>query len=69
MPAVILVTNPEFVIVTTEPSDETHGFNIAAIGLPVNWVVDPIQMLDNPTTVGKELTTTSTEFWHPFELV
>ena len=32
------------------------------VGKLKHLIVDPIQMLDNPTTVGKELTTTSTEF-------
>ena len=56
VPSLMPVTNPELFIVATNGLDESHGLVVAAVALPVNWVVKPTQTLKLPVIVGNGFT-------------
>ena len=51
------MTSPVLLIVATDVFDDTQAFDVAAVALPVNWVVDPAQIVKVPVIVGKAFTT------------
>ena len=58
VPADIPLTNP---LLDTEATDvllDTHGVVVAAVGVPVNCVVDPTQTEFEPVMVGLAFTVT-----------
>ena len=69
VPTLTLVTNPVLLIVATEVLDETQGFVIAAVALPVNWVVKPIQTFKLPVIVGNGFTVINRVVWQLLLLV
>ena len=58
VPALTPVTKPVLLIVATARFEETHGVVVAAIGLPVNCLVEPKQTFNVPVIVGKAFTVT-----------
>ncbi|MNX85415.1 hypothetical protein D3C86_1172510 [compost metagenome] len=56
-PAEIPFTKPVALIVATAGLEETHGFAVAGVPLPVNCVVKPAQAVNTPLIVGEGLTT------------
>ena len=58
VPTATPVTNPVLLTVATAGVAETHGFTAAAVPEPVNWVVNPIQVVKVPAIVGAALIVT-----------
>ena len=56
------VTNPVEETVAFERSDDTHGFDVAAVPDPVNCVVEFTHTLSVPVIVGSAFTVTVTVF-------
>ena len=69
VPPLTAVTKPELVIVAMLVFDEVHGFEVAAVALPVNVSVFPAHMGVLPVTVGKGFTLTVIVFEQPLLLV
>ena len=69
VPVLTPVTNPELVIVATKGLEETQGFVVAAVGLPVNWVVKPIQTFNVPVMVGNAFTVIVAVLGQPVEVI
>jgi hypothetical protein len=56
LPAATPVTTPELDTVAVDGIDETHGFEVAAVALPVNAMVAPTHTALFPVIVGLEFT-------------
>ena len=50
------MTNPEVLTVATEVLEEVHALVVAAVALPVNCLVEPIQTFNIPVIVGSAFT-------------
>jgi hypothetical protein len=55
-PAATPVTNPVLVTVAVDVFELTHGVVVAAVTLPVNWIVDPTHTAFDPVIVGTAFT-------------
>jgi hypothetical protein len=64
-----VVTNPPALTAATLVVAETHGFVVAAVALPVSWLVLFKQIIVSPVMVGNGFTVNVTSFLQPFELV
>jgi hypothetical protein len=68
VPAEIPVTSPVELTVATPGDADTHGFTVAGVPEPANWVVDPTQTFKVPVIVGRGLTVTVTVKVAPTQL-
>jgi hypothetical protein len=59
VPVATPVTTPEFVTDATAVLEETQGFELAAVALPVKFIVEPTQTGLFPVIVGFEFTVTA----------
>ena len=59
VPAATPVTTPELFTVATAVFEEIQGFELAAVALPVNDIVEPTQTVLFPEIVGFEFTVTN----------
>jgi hypothetical protein len=59
VPAATPVTTPELFTVTTAVFEEIQWFELAAVALPVNDIVEPTQTVLFPEIVGFEFTVTN----------
>ena len=69
VPAATPDTNPDPLTVAISGEAETHAFEFAAVGEPVNWVVDPAQTVNVPEIEGSALTVTVAVILQPRLLV
>lgn len=69
VPAEIPVTNPVVLTEATPVLEETQGLDAAAVALPVNCVVLPMQADKVPVMVGKGFMVTTAVIKHPLVLV
>ena len=58
VPAATPVTSPVALTVATAGVAETQGVVVAAVAVPVSWVVAPTQTVSVPVIVGRALTVT-----------
>lgn len=69
MPTDTVVTNPTTLTVATLVVDEVQGFVVAAVALPVSWLVLFKHTIVSPDIVGKAFTVNVSSILQPFELV
>ena len=69
VPAATPVTKPVLDTPATAELDDTHGLTVAAVGEPVNCVVDPAHIINVPVMVGNAFTVTVAVITQPLLLV
>ena len=68
-PAALPVTRPEPLTLATDEEAETHALLDADVPEPVNCVVDPIQVVNEPVIVGSGFTVMVAVVLQPLLLV